>query len=124
MEQKLKCCKTCGKLKPVKDFYKIPRHKENKKGEKTTYYSLKVNCKPCDIILMRKYRERRSEKRENGTFSLKDDIEYFNHNDVKCTIKYQGGNNYRVSTKDIDMYYTHLVGLSGTLQMDITKALS
>ena len=115
MEQKLKCCKKCGQLKPIFKFRMVRRKHTTKEGKEVIYENRSNECSVCMSKRVSQL------QREAYHKAKKQETEYYNYEGVKCKIEHKGENNYRVSTDNINMHYTHLVGLSGTLEVNKSK---
>ncbi len=109
-------CKCCQKELPVTEFKVRPRKWYNKAGEeKIHYYNLKI-CNKCGNRLQA---QRQRKRRQDGISEQpKNEMEFFNHEGVKCSITRVEHNTYRIITKDIELHYTHYVGLSGDLKVN------
>ena len=102
-------CKDCKKELPIDNF---PLHKKAyylASGEKREYMYRVVRCSDCLNEMLLRNAERRIEK---------DDLEFFNYEKIKCSILKINNKTYKVSTKDIELHYTHYVGFSGDLKMN------
>lgn len=111
-----KNCIECKKDFPSSEFKSYKRKWYLANGEERISVHTLKRCSSCH----NKMQSDRARKRRQGNFIFqpKDDTEYYNYNDVKCVIFKTTDNTYKVRTNDIELHYTHYVGLSGDLKVN------
>jgi hypothetical protein len=108
-------CTDCRKELPESQFKKYKKFYMTKGIKKYFMYTIK-QCIKCSNE--RQTKDTRARRQNDDAELPEGHREFYNYENVKCSIIKVNGQTYKLSTKDIELHYTHYVGLSGDLKMN------